>query len=287
MSDTSILSQMIAALPDLREFHAPTNSVYALLRDVVRREVVDTFSTEAAEPKAFGPFGDLVFPYVKMGAIDSLDLFGLDELIIFSFYWRNRARYRRVLDLGANIGLHSIMLARAGFSVTCYEPEPHHLSLLNRNLTHNAITTVTPKQAAVAIEAGSLEFIRVLGNTTGSHLAGSKTNVYGDVERFNVEAVTFNSIIGGVDFIKMDVEGQEKKILTATRREHWQNLDMMCEIGSAENAASVFDHFQNIGINTFAQKIGWAKVGRVEDMPTSHRDGSLFISAKAEMPWNE
>lgn len=287
MSDTSILSQTITALPDLREFHAPTNPVYALLRDVVRREVGESFAAEAAGPKAFGPFGDLVFPYVKMGAIDSLDLFGLDELIIFSFYWRNRARYRRVLDLGANIGLHSIMLARTGFTVTCYEPDPHHLSLLNRNLANNAVTTVTPVQAAVAIEAGSLEFVRVLGNTTGSHLAGSKTNVYGDVERFKVEAVTFNSIIDGIDFIKMDVEGQEKKILTATQREHWLKLDMMCEIGSAENAAAVFEHFQGIGINTFAQKIGWAKVRRVEDMPTSHRDGSLFISAKAEMPWTE
>ena len=32
----------------------------------------------------YGPFGDISLPYFKMGAIDSLDLFGLDEMIIFS-----------------------------------------------------------------------------------------------------------------------------------------------------------------------------------------------------------
>jgi FkbM family methyltransferase len=286
MSNSSILSQMITVLPDLRALHAPTSGIYALLRDVALQEVAKTFSSEAAEPQPFGPFGDLVFPYVRMGGIDSLDLFGLDELIIFAFYWRNRKRYRNVLDLGANIGLHSVMLGRAGFTVTCYEPDPHHFSLLNRNLSNNNVTTVTPVQAAVATQAGSLEFVRVLGNTTGSHLAGSKTKVYGDVERFQVEAVNFATIIQGVDFIKMDVEGQEKNILTATTAEHWQSVDMMCEIGSVENAASVFEHFRSIGINTFAQKIGWAKVERLEDMPVSYRDGSLFISAKAEMPWN-
>lgn len=285
MTESSILSKMIVALPDLRQHHAPTSEVYAMLEAVARKEVEATFAGETAEPKEFGPYGQLVFPYTKMGAIDSLDLFGLDELIIFSFYWRNRNRYRRVLDLGANIGLHSIMLGRAGFTVTCYEPDPHHFGLLNRNLTNNAITTVTPTQAAVATEAGKLEFVRVLGNTTGSHLAGSKAKVYGDVERFEVEAVTFNSIAEGVDFIKMDVEGQEKKILTATSAAQWAAMDMMCEIGSPENAAAVFEHFKAIGVNTFAQKINWAKVEKLEDMPTSYHDGSLFISAKAEMPW--
>ena len=49
----------------------------------------------------------LKLDYVPMGRIDSLHLFGLDtELVIFAFYQHNKSRYRNVLDIGANIGLH-------------------------------------------------------------------------------------------------------------------------------------------------------------------------------------
>ena len=57
---------------------------------------------------SFGPFGEISLPYFKMGAIDSHDLFGLDEMIIFSYYYNNKNKYKKVSDLGANIGLSLI-----------------------------------------------------------------------------------------------------------------------------------------------------------------------------------
>jgi len=59
----------------------------------------------------------------------------------------------------------------------------------------------------------------------------------------------------------------------------------MVEIGNPENARGVFEHFQTIGIGMFSQKTGWSRVQRLADMPTSHREGSLFVSAKPAMPW--
>jgi hypothetical protein len=64
-----------------------------------------------------------------------------------------------------------------------------------------------------------------------------------------------------------------------------QSLDIMVEIGNPENAKAVFEHFQAIGVGMFAQKLGWARVQSAGDVPTSHREGSLFISAKPAMPW--
>ena len=78
------------------------------------------------------PFGDLDFPYREMGAINTLHLFGLDELIIFSYYWANKSRYKKVADLGANIGLHSIIMDRCGFSINSYEPDPMHIKILKK-----------------------------------------------------------------------------------------------------------------------------------------------------------
>lgn len=285
MDNVTILSQLIAALPALKDFHAPNCEPYKLLRRVAIEEVKETFSSEDAKAHPIAPFGDLIFPYTKMGAIDSLDLFGIDELIIFSFYWTNSSRYKRTLDMGANIGLHSIMMSRCGFQVTCFEPDPHHFSLLTRNLRENRADSVTPVNAAVSIEEGTMEFVRVLGNTTGSHLAGSKSNLYGEIERFPVNVLPFAELIKGVDFVKLDVEGHEKVILTSTTAEQWRSLDMIAEIGSADNARAIFSHFTDIGVNMFAQKSSWNKVRRLEEMPTSYHDGSLFISSKAEMPW--
>src|ERR1041384_2111016 len=109
-----------------------------------------------------------------MGAVDSLDLFGLDELIIFLFYWCNRGRYRRVVDIGANLGLHTIMMGRCGFQVTAFEPHPVHCEVLRRTVALNDITSVELRTAAVSTRTGEAAFVRVLGNTTGSHLLGSK-----------------------------------------------------------------------------------------------------------------
>jgi FkbM family methyltransferase len=280
-----ILSQLFEALPHLRDFHAPTDPAYGLLRVVARREIESKFAGADGKPQSFGPFGELRFPYEKMGAIDSLDLFGIDELVIFAFYWANRARYKKTLDLGANLGLHSIIMSRAGFNVTCFEPDPHHYQLLTRNLQTNAANSVTPMNAAVSAESGTLEFVRVLGNTTGSHLAGSKSNVYGGSDHFPVKVHAFKELIKGVDFVKLDIEGHEKVVLTATALQDWQHLDMMAEIGSPENAEAIFSHMNKIGVRMFAQKDNWHLVQKLDDMPTSHRNGSLFMTTKTEMPW--
>ena len=88
------------------------------------------------------PFGDLDFPYREMGAINTLHLFGLDELIIFSYYWANKFRYKKVADLGANIGLHSIILSKFGYNVTSYEPDPIHFDKLIQNANLNNVSNI-------------------------------------------------------------------------------------------------------------------------------------------------
>jgi FkbM family methyltransferase len=282
---TKILDQLFEAIPQLHDFHAPTDPAYGLLRMVARREIEGMFAAVEAAPQALGPFGELTFPYEKMGAIDSLDLFGIDELVIFAFYWANRGRYKNVLDLGANIGLHSIIMSRAAFNVTCFEPDPRHWDWLNRNLKLNDARTVTPVNAAVSTEKGTMDFVRVLGNTTGSHIAGAKSNVYGGTDVFPVAVEAFAEVIKGKDFMKMDVEGHEAAILVTTDAGTWKNFDAMIEVGTQKNAQIIFDHFQKIGVKLYAQKSSWKKVEKLGDMPTSHRNGSLFISSKTGVPW--
>lgn len=286
MNDLAILSGLIEALVETRSLHAATTSHYQFLKRLCQHVFRgSTLCGTEQVPVDFAPFGKLVFPYEKMGAIDTIDLFGLDELIIFAFYRANRNLYSRTVDIGANLGLHSILMHRNGFSVTAFEPDPVHFDLLNRNLKLNDASGVTPVQAAVSDRDGKMEFVRVKGNTTGSHLAGAKANPYGELDRFEVEVRACTAALEGADFAKIDAEGHEVTILKAIPPTRWASLDAMVEVGTPENARELFEHFKGLPVQLFAQKTGWSRVTHEADIPTSHREGSLFVSSKAEMPW--
>ena len=188
-----------------------------------------------------------------------------------------------MVDIGANIGLHSIIMARCGFAVRAFEPDPVHLAWLRGNLQLNGVTADVV-EAAVSDRDGETEFIRVKGNTTGSHLAGAKAAPYGELDRLAVTVRNFADGVADADLVKVDAEGHETIILRSLPASRWQSLDAVVEVGTQENARVLFDRFK-AGPNLFAQKIGWGRVARVEDVPTSHREGSVFVSAKAEMPW--
>ena len=281
MSDFDLLFAALAESPDL---HAPGTAFYRFCKPAARAAIEPLFSSPDRIGRDFGPFGTISLPYTKMGAIDSLDLFGLDELIIFAFYHANRTRYRHTLDIGANLGLHSVIMARCGFSVLAFEPDPWHYSILLENLTANGASTVQPVAEAVSTKDGEAQFVRVLGNTTGSHLAGTKDS-YGEKEYFTVPTRAVEPLFLWADFAKIDVEGHEKELLLTATRESMKKLDIMAEIGNAANADAVFKHFQTVGVGMFSQKTGWNRVQNVADVPTSHREGSLFISVKPVMPW--
>ena len=265
--------------------HSKDDALWRVLRAAARSAVEDTFAGEVPEPTAFGPYGSITFPFFKMGAIDSLDLFGIDELIILAYYDVNRRHYAKAVDFGANIGLHSLAMARCGFQVRSFEPDPTHFEVLERNLSLNHVETEL-HQAAVAVEAGKGEFVRVLGNTTGSHIAGAKDNPYGELERFEVMLEAAEPHLRWADLAKIDVEGYEATLLTGLPVDIWQTTDAVLEVGTAENADLIFQHFRETGINLISQLNGWSVVETPAQMPTSHRDGSLFITSKASMPWN-
>ena len=235
--------------------------------------------------ESFEPFGDLHFPYREMGAINTIHLFGLDELIIFSYYWANKSRYKNVADLGANIGLHSLIMDRCGFSINSFEPDPIHVAVFQENITNNKSTNITINQKAISDKSGTMDFIRVLGNTTGSHLAGAKEDPYGELETFSVETADINAVLLNNDFVKMDIEGQEATAILSTKKDTWTNVEMILEVGTEKNAEIIFEYLNEINVNMFSQKTGWNKVSNLADVPTSYKEGSLFLSVADEMSW--
>lgn len=286
MTPSSVFDGLFDALAETWPHHARDAALHPYLARLVAERLSETGLREGADGTVdFGPFGPLTFPFERMGQINSLDLFGLDELILFSFYLRNRGRYRQVADIGANLGLHSLVLARCGFAVRAFEPDPIHASVFTANMERNAVKSVELSQAAVSDRDGEMEFVRMKGNTTGSHLAGAKAAPYGDLERFAVRVQAAATALEGCDFAKIDAEGHEPTILQAVPTQYWDGLDAMVEIGTATNAAIVFEHFERLDVALYPQKRNWGRARTAEDLPTSHREGSLFISRAGGPHW--
>lgn len=285
MTKISLMEDIFLTLPTVTTHHKPGSKLYALLRKISRQEIETLFSGSDEAERNFEPFGALIFPYFKMGAIDSLNLFDMDELIIFSFYLTNRQYYNRFLDIGANIGLHSILGEKCGFDVRSYEPDPFHFERFKKNIEINKCKHIKAFNAAVSSKSGKAEFIRVLGNTTASHLSGSKKDPYGDLEKFTVDVESIANLMAWADLVKIDAEGHEKEILLATTREQWLDTDAIVEIENEQNAEAVYNHLNSLEINLFPQKIRWERAVKCDDLPKSYHDGSLFITAKDSMPW--
>ena len=280
----SSLNFVLEALPSLWRYHSRDSSIYAYLDSLVKPAVEDLYGRYAECNARLIGLGDFHLPFFSMGAIDSTHLFGLDELIIFSFYARNAGKYSKVADLGANIGLHSICLSKLGYKVESFEPDQDHLERFRLNCKLNGVSPEI-NASAVSREDGEAEFTRVVGNTTGSHLSGAKQDPYGELSKFIVPTRSFRKILSDHDLLKIDVEGHEASIISSTSPSEWLNADAVVEIGSKDNADIIYSHFKGSEINLFAQALSWSKVESLADMPTSYTHGSLFISAKKEMPW--
>lgn len=230
----------------------------------------------------FGPFGPLRFPYVKMGNIDSLHLFGDTELMIFAMYAQNKHRWKHVLDIGANLGLHSICMSRMGWDVRCYEPDPEHFPKLLENVAANSANRVQAFNAAVSTENGNASFVRVLNNLTGNHLEGFK-NSYGPTEKTVVKVVDCKELWPGTDFAKIDSEGNEAELCKTMTAEDCAHMDCVLEVRNGANAHELYDHFNAIGVPMWSQKNDWNRVVNFEEMPMANREGSLFVGHKG--PW--
>jgi FkbM family methyltransferase len=121
-----------------------------------------------------------------------------------------------VVDVGANIGLHSVWFSKHAFKgkVTAFEPNEYSRQLLLKNLTQNNCKNVDIYSNLVGNKIGT-EFI--------SSFDPSKPGNYGECsildrdpnQLYEAKAmVKLDSLdLGAVDFIKIDVEGYEKEVM--------------------------------------------------------------------------
>lgn len=125
----------------------------------------------------------------------------------------------QILDVGANIGLYTLLLARltgeAGH-VFAFEPEPNLFSVLCENCAANNAVNVTPFQCAAGDANGRATFQRATFNSGDNRLGGSKPGA----QSIEVEVARLDEVlpVQTVQFIKLDVQGHELAALTGMQR---------------------------------------------------------------------
>lgn len=123
------------------------------------------------------------------------------------------------IDIGANIGITTIWIAKNSERVYSFEPEKENIKRFNENLEANNINNVILFQEAVSNEVGELE-LNIL-ESYGHHSLGKvATSKILGTQKVNVVTLTEfckEQNIQKIDFLKIDVEGFEIEVFEGAR----------------------------------------------------------------------
>ena len=113
-----------------------------------------------------------------------------------------------IIDGGGCIGM-SVLYFKSVYpeaKVICFEPDPEIFKILQHNLTTNGLSDVTLINAGLAKDEGILSF-------SSDNVDGGKI-VQNDQGNTQIQAVRLSKYISGpVDFLKLNIEGQELDVL--------------------------------------------------------------------------
>jgi len=125
---------------------------------------------------------------------------------------------RRVIDVGANIGLWAMHMQNDFEVVECFEPVEEYADVI----LHNA-PNVYVHRVALGIADGTVKMIRANPNATGDSRpmtdADSEENVQNVAHMTTLDSYEFND----VDLIKVDCEGFEFNVMRGSLQTIMQN----------------------------------------------------------------
>jgi len=118
------------------------------------------------------------------------------------------------IDIGANIGNHSLSFSKSFEQVIAFEPNPKVFDVLSLNARWNP--KITPVQIGASNRQHFVEAVVPQGNLGAAQIVGSSTSIEGETVRFEcarVDEYISPDQFSDIGFIKIDVEGHEYEAL--------------------------------------------------------------------------
>lgn len=186
------------------------------------------------------------------------------------------------LDVGANIGVYTLLFARAAPAgeVISFEPVRLPRSILNLNLALNNLTNVTVLPVAANDTVGTIRFMQTCDSAYSSMKATGRKSLQSEME---IQATTIDTVLNGrpANVLKIDVEGAEVAVLngaldtlsSASTRPH----TIMVEVNETNlavygrTAAEIHHRLATLGYTAHSLMAdgtvmkGWRRPGSLED----------------------
>lgn len=170
-------------------------------------------------------------------------------------------RKQVVFDIGANIGVHSITLAKKNNEVKVYsfEPSAYTRKILEFNLKINNLKNqITVIPYAISDHLGKAKFYQTIDNAYSSLKDTKRKNV---TDTFEVNLMTIDEFvktenIGKVDLIKIDVEGSENEVVlgginTLSRLKPEIFIEIYQGINSNRDPGATINFLRDIGYEAY------------------------------------
>lgn len=165
-----------------------------------------------------------------------------------------------VLDIGANIGIMTVYLARKikDATVFAFEPIPHNVKVLEKVISHYKLKNVTVYKYALGNEDGEIEMVMPVIDLVKmqglSHVVHTSIPENNSGERFKIPVKKMDSIpeiMNGmklVTAIKMDVENFEYFVLEGAKEllKKYKPI-IYCELWDNENRYKCFEFMKSMG----------------------------------------
>lgn len=156
-----------------------------------------------------------------------IDDIRLVEIIILELMKKKTGRDFHFYDIGANIGTYSLAIGNldSRLKVTAFEAQAQIYYMLCGTVAINGLRNVVCKNAAVSESVGEILEIRIPDYTKDGSFGSVELikPIYSDNQKFlftnteKINTLTIDSLSGDIDFIKIDVEGMEDKVLKGGR----------------------------------------------------------------------
>ena len=195
--------------------------------------------------------------------------------------WFHYGAFKVVLDIGANIGNHTLFFASNSpdAEVYSFEPMPVNYKLLAANVSNNQLSSrVHLYNKAVGDIKCCARMKLISANNNGT----ARITEDDDQDSETVEVVVIDDLnLPDPDFIKIDTEGHEVQVLRGMKKTlNRSNAFVWLEI-DAENALEVYQIMDSLGYEVVDYSLLWVNnvlFGKATQKlyPTGHAFASLL-----------